>query len=328
MAEQYHAVWAEARRTADKAQLEAELASLSVQCKAADAAIRREFVSARWRHGWWLLGLLRAPSRGFGRFSVWGKARQQSPDVEVLFDQAAEINDTLQDKLARMVEQDVMSEMRERDKVDPSPELPELGRDASVLAADAAAPVACELLWGPIKRPQRALEKVVRTFRRDAWCLTDLCRATLVFDHFWQLRRAFDVIMKKSVVGFEVGSTYGADLHHRRQRFSFRGHRTNPKHAEELDMDKMFRVTRVKNRFDDSSPEYDAQVGYRNVALSIEVGWVSNQGVVDFVPVREWEFQQAERHICEVQLLLMSLYEAIGKDGHRTYCDWRNIMTQ
>jgi hypothetical protein len=30
---------------------------------------------------------------------------------------------------------------------------------------------------GPIKKPQRAIEKIVRSYRRDAACLTDLVRS-------------------------------------------------------------------------------------------------------------------------------------------------------
>jgi len=69
-------------------------------------------------------------------------------------------------------------------------------------------------------------------------------------------------------------------------------------------------------------------VGYRNISLNLEVGWVSNLGVIEMLPVREWEFQRAQRHICEVQLLLRSQYDAMGASGHRTYEVWRNIMTQ
>ena len=33
---------------------------------------------------------------------------------------------------------------------------------------------------GPIKKPQRAIEKVVRSYRRDAACLTDIVRSVKV----------------------------------------------------------------------------------------------------------------------------------------------------
>ena len=51
-------------------------------------------------------------------------------------------------------------------------------------------------------------------------------------------------------------------------------------------------------------------------------------GKLDFLPVMEWDARKAKRHIIEVQLHLRSILEAVGKEGHRIYEQWRNILIE
>ena len=51
-------------------------------------------------------------------------------------------------------------------------------------------------------------------------------------------------------------------------------------------------------------------------------------GELDFLPVKDWYALKAQRHIIEVQLHLRSIHEAVGKDGHRIYEQWRNILIE
>jgi hypothetical protein len=50
-------------------------------------------------------------------------------------------------------------------------------------------------------------------------------------------------------------------------------------------------------------PKYqDAEtMGYRDLSLNVEVGWVMHQGIVQFEPVKHWESKQCNTHICEIQ---------------------------
>ncbi|KAJ1489832.1 hypothetical protein T484DRAFT_1778891 [Baffinella frigidus] len=81
----------------------------------------------------------------------------------------------------------------------------------------------------------------------------------------------------------------------------------------------------LKNRFE---KEYkDAKSGgYRDLQMTVEVGWVMDQGLPKLLPVRLWDSTVSERHICEIQLHLKDIYH-VKKDFHKLYIEWRNMLT-
>eukprot|EP00960_Hanusia_phi_P057515 763588-Hanusia_phi.AAC.4 len=75
--------------------------------------------------------------------------------------------------------------------------------------------------------------------------------------------------------------------------------------TSESESDKMFRITRVKNRFDEDSPDFESSTGFRNLSLSLEVGWTVDDKLRScrFVPVSAWStLMEVETHIIEVQV--------------------------
>ena len=38
-----------------------------------------------------------------------------------------------------------------------------------------------------------------------------------------------------------------------------------------------------------------------SLPLSLQVGWVMNDGLITFERVRDWEARECQRHICEIQ---------------------------
>jgi hypothetical protein len=58
-----------------------------------------------------------------------------------------------------------------------------------------------QLIRGPIKKPERALQKLVRLYNRDAAALTDLVRCTVVVDGLHEAHMFLQQTRKRSVVG-------------------------------------------------------------------------------------------------------------------------------
>ncbi|KAJ1495424.1 hypothetical protein T484DRAFT_1876083 [Baffinella frigidus] len=80
------------------------------------------------------------------------------------------------------------------------------------------------------------------------------------------------------------------------------------------------RPSRFDVRFDDNSSG-----GYRDLSLSVEVGWVMREGLVSFERVQDWEALECQRHICEIQVRLRSQHREIVHGGlHTRYVELRN----
>lgn len=88
---------------------------------------------------------------------------------------------------------------------------------------------ACALA-GPVKHPDRAIQKVVRTYIRDAACLTDLVRSTLVFTDITVLNSFMEMVMERTAIGLDSPASQNPEV--------------------------LFRLTHSKNRFE---PGYDAK---------------------------------------------------------------------
>jgi hypothetical protein len=59
------------------------------------------------------------------------------------------------------------------------------------------------LIRGPIKRPSRALQKLVRLYDRNPACLTDLVRCTTVVAGLHEAAEFLMLVAQKSVIGFD-----------------------------------------------------------------------------------------------------------------------------
>ena len=97
--------------------------------------------------------------------------------------------------------------------------------------------------------------------------------------------------------------------------------------GEQLDTgDELFRFTAIENKFD---PSYDDEtsMGYRDLALNIEVGWIVSSDVmsaVSFQKVRDWRRLNCITHICEIRIRTRSGH-ACALEGHEDYLLFRGL---
>ena len=131
---------------------------------------------------------------------------------------------------------------------------------------------------GPIKRPDRALQKVVRKYYRDPRCLTDIVRSCLVLPSIHSLMLCLDILLCKSVIGHrgpDEGETDTPLMEMEEARAS----------------DKIFKLVKLKDRLTG-----DVKDGYRDICVNVEVRSSSNYSIVhpcvyrpsvnDFLPSR------------------------------------------
>lgn len=246
---------------------------------------------------------------------VWsGKYTQRMTDMDVLFGQAAQINQSFQELVATLC--------------------------AELPAANA------ELLPGAIKQAERALQKTVRTYHRDCSCVTDIVRCKVIVDEISDVTELLKVFVRHSVVGFrldrsslcyvdrdEPASMQGpVELQNLGSRDSWLfasggGQSMKGKPDQDPSMHPL-RITGIKNRL---SPSYDVRQtsGYRDIWLNVEVGWVAEGGSVQLIPVELWDKAHAQTHVCEVQIHIRRLHEESTKpERRRRYIQWRNLTTR
>ena len=106
-----------------------------------------------------------------GSYSRTRKIRQTTVDIDILFAEAAIVNDDFFDFL--------QSEIK------------------SVFDTG-------WMCRGPVKRPDRALQKVVRRLYRDPRCLTDIVRCVILLDSIAAVRQVLEEFLDKSVIAGAV----------------------------------------------------------------------------------------------------------------------------
>jgi hypothetical protein len=156
------------------------------------------------------------------------------------------------------------------------------------------------LKFAPIKQPDRAIQKCVRSYRRNAGCLTDLVRCTIIVGTIDQLLRLFKLFQDRSIFGESVESFHllGVNVEDdTRSRESL-----SSSQLDRSQEDIYFRITRVKNRFHHKSEYYDPATGYRDLSLNLEVGWNYESDTLTLLPVQEWSKGVTEQHIIELQV--------------------------
>jgi hypothetical protein len=213
-----------------------------------------------------------------GRWSLLckGKVRQESTDLDLLMAHAGVINEKFLDLLSEIFFNSYSA------------------NHSNGLKFNA----------GPVKQPMRILQKLVRRYRRDVGCLTDLVRCTVIADSLENVKDFLQLLSSFSVVGL----------------------------GEQLDTGhQIFRITALENRFDPSYNDVES-MGYRDLALNVEVGWLISKGskgtpVVAFQKVRDWRRLNCPTHICEIQVRTSAIHER-AVAGREEYVILRNGLSQ
>jgi hypothetical protein len=177
----------------------------------------------------------------------------------------------------------------------------------------------------------------VRQYAREVRCLTDLVRCTVIakdvegalgFYHEVKRRCApLGVTIDGAASNTQMSSRFGSNL--------ARVHDENP---EDVNVDehksikydkkpRLLRLTKIRNRLD---PDYDASesLGFRALALGVEVCWLRRRRGLTFLPVEEWGTPGSKRHICEIQILVEGAAITTEEDPalYQYYRDWRDLM--
>ncbi|KAJ1495814.1 hypothetical protein T484DRAFT_3099726 [Baffinella frigidus] len=129
-----------------------------------------------------------------GRWSLRGgrdKARQRHGDIDLLFHEAAVINEPFLDLMASLLAGVKAVDGEEMRFCSGSEEW----------IGEALALRGLALKRGPIKKPDRALQKLVRVYGRDVAMLTDLVRCTVVAEDLKQVEQLMSTVDARSLVG-------------------------------------------------------------------------------------------------------------------------------
>jgi hypothetical protein len=248
-----------------------ELAKL---CKRITLCLEQQRAEALQMLPWYLKAHAYLEER-VGRWSLRGnsKARQNTIDLDLLMENAGAINESFQDLVS------------------------EIGFKSCSVNRSAG----LEFVAGPVKQPMRTLEKLVRRYRRDVGCLTDLVRCTVIADSLGNVQDFTKLLYSMSVVGLDAP-------------FEEEGKGSGLRVGGQLDSgDEIFRITALKNRFDRSyADETSMRHGYRGLTLNVEVGWLMSSDVssdVAFQRVRDWRRLNCTTHICEIQVRTRAIHE-------------------
>jgi hypothetical protein len=241
-------------------------------CKSITARLDTQRAEALHMLCWWERAQAFLEER-VGRWSLLskGKARQKSTDLDLLMKNAGQINEAFL----------------------------ELVCEISFNGCAVNHNTGLEFVAGPVKQSTRTLQKLVRRYRRDVGCLTDLVRCSVIADDLENVENFLRLLCSRCLVG--LGDSFEETGEDSRQRLSQR------LWEQEDTGDEVFRITALENRFD---PSYDylASMGYRDLALNVEVGWIMQKGMVSIQKVRDWRPLNCITHICEIQVRTRSFH--------------------
>jgi len=253
------------------------------------------FASATRTGNWRFRSLFAEP---VGRFSFQGKVRQCTRDFGHLFSEASSINDHFHEFMSELLQKKFcggigLSKAAMRDDKKLRERLESL-QSASMLG-EVRVDGCDKMLFvrGPIKQPARAIQKCVRVYGRDSGCLTDLVRATVIVESLAQVEEILSFLERSSIVG--VNRTL--------KELSEEAVREN---ADEV---VFFRMTRVKNYFEDDRTDSDANLTLKMLSINLEIGWIFENDKCMVLPVEDWDLKTAETHICELQVHLLPLFD-------------------
>lgn len=231
---------------------------------------------------------------GLGRYGRTGKVCQSTTNADTLFEEASVLNDDF----FEMIESAINVGGLER---------------------------------VPVKRPDRAFQKVARKYLYDAHHLTDLVRCCILVDSISDARRVLDHL-------FGISFVFGSESHSSTREGNKKNADGGVEAFEVLPADvgragggdghpkqRMFNLCKVKDNF-----TRETGLGYRYICLNLEVGWTVESesiGQLCFVPAIDFEKKQVRTHICEVQVLLKSTFDLKDWRLPRELCDgWEYVV--
>ena len=230
---------------------------------------------------------MRAGPRSWQQASRYGRSqkyRQRTQNVDLLFEEAASVNNAF----FQLVEEKILA---------------------------ASQSFSGELVGGPVKRPDRAFQKVVRKYHRDTRCLTDLVRCCIILPSIESVRQCLEVIRSKSVVG-------GLPPHGEGESLMLMAGT-----IEEAKSEQIFKLVKIQDKF-----TVDQEDGYRYINLNVEVAWTiasESEDVLDFVSAYDdWDKSTIRTHICEIQLVLDSFYVLKMTGCHENFVAARNLLAK
>lgn len=172
-----------------------------------------------------------------------------------------------------------------------------------------------KLTRGPIKKPDRSLQKVVRKYFRDARCLTDIVRCVILFESIGDLQIVLEHFMKKCVLDNNVLPRSDSGFPHDEETLL----------GDDLEQ-KHFVLCQIKDRFTTQQA-----IGYRDICMHLEVGWTilsESENYLHFVTVEDFGEKGIRTHICEVQLMLNSMYNLKIGGCHENFVLARNFLSR
>lgn len=191
-----------------------------------------------------------------GRWSLRGhrsKARQVHGDINLLFNEASMVNEPFLDLMASLV----------------------AGLGGVGGEEEASGRHALALKRGPIKKPDRALQKLVRVYGRDVAMLTDLVRCTVLVEDLSQVEALMATLNARSVVGLAAVAPRGEEADEEGDEMVLLQDNSDVagpvRGGEQLPVpERILRITAIKNRFDERYDDSKSG-GYRDLSLSVEV---------------------------------------------------------
>jgi hypothetical protein len=188
----------------------------------------------------------------------------------------------------------------------------------------------CTLVRGPVKRPDRAIAKVFRTYGGDVSKLTDLVRCSLMFDCFSDMECFAKALFSICCFGFGFTENHRPNLPNAEMCYPL----LNQNHPE----NHLFSIERIRNRFDSS---YSSASAYRDVSIKVTIGVQSStKGKHVLVPVSEWNNPSSKSSVgicrnksvrlfvCEVQLHHSGIQlDDESSTVHNNYVTMRNLAS-
>ena len=263
---EYLKIWAKAMGFAEGAPgmpQKTALASIHKLCR----EMKRELANTRRMclafYPWWQQLLFWIGCGACGRYGRTGKRRQETSNIDALFHEAMLISPVFFHELDSVLERAATQD----------------GMRSSGFSGDRSSFL---LRQAPIKRPFRALEKIVRKYYADPCCLTDLVRCTVLLDSISEIQICLDAILSNSRTSIPQETNQDA-----------------LESMIEEESVKTFVLTSIK---DNLHSQADSQ--RQSICLNLEVAWDGAAGSshIQLLPVNEWNQHphSVRRHICEV----------------------------
>ena len=264
---------------------------------------------------WWQQVAFWARCGACGNYGRNGKRRQETTDVDVLFYEAILVApsffhdlDALLDHAASQL---ASKSAPAQNSADNNGVL-DVSSSSAALHGHQSHRMSFVLRQAPVKRPGRALQKVVRKYFGDGRCLTDLVRGSVLVDSMFEMLICLEALLSRSEIRHANDDTAGSE-----------------QVQNELAEDKIFVLTKIKDTLCVPDTENVFECARQSICLNLEVAWDGAVGSshTKLLPVCEWHLHphSVRRHICEVEILLRDTYSHSVK-CHSNYVRYRDLL--